>query len=66
VLGQINRGWYRLHPRDLHPKFQTAVLAEVTQHMLDARENGRLDPHLERAYRRWQEICGIAGNEESR
>src|SRR6184192_4027302 len=25
VLGQINRDWYRLHARELHPKFQTAL-----------------------------------------
>jgi hypothetical protein len=41
VLGQINRSWYRLSAREVHPKFQTALLAEVTQRMLKhTGENG--------------------------
>jgi hypothetical protein len=60
VFGQINRGWYRLRAREVHPKFQTALLAEVTQHMLEhTDENGQLAPHLGDTYRRWQEVCGV-------
>jgi hypothetical protein len=63
VLSQINRGWYRLRAREVHPKFQTALLAEVTQHiLLHTAEDGELAPYLRDAYRRWQEICGVPGN----
>jgi hypothetical protein len=63
VLGQINRGWHRLRARGVHPTFQTAVLAEVTQRMLmHTGENGELAPHLRDTYRRWQKVCGVPGN----
>lgn len=62
VLSQINRGWYRLRAREVYPKFQTALLAEVTQHMLEhIGDNGELTPHLRDTYRRWQEVCGVPG-----
>jgi hypothetical protein len=65
VLGQINRGWYRLHAREVHSTFQTALLAEVTQCMLKHNtENGELAPHLQDAYRRWQRICGVPSSDE--
>jgi hypothetical protein len=65
VLGQINRGWYRLCARRVHPRFQTALLAEVTQHMLKhTGENGELAPYLGDTYRRWQKVCGVPGNYE--
>jgi hypothetical protein len=63
VLGQINRGWYRLRGREVHPRFQTALLAEVTQRMLDhTAKNGKLAPYLADTYRRWQKICGVPGS----
>jgi hypothetical protein len=67
VLSQINRGWYRLRAREVHPAFQTALLAEVTQHMLaHAAENGKLAPYLRDTYQRWQKICGVPGNYDAR
>jgi hypothetical protein len=63
VLGQINRGWYRLRAQQMHPKFQTALLAEVTQRMLThIGEDGELAPQLRDTYQRWQRICGVKGD----
>jgi hypothetical protein len=63
VLDQINRGWYRLRAREVHPRFQNALLAEVTQHMLThTGENGVLAPYLQDTFQRWQKICGVPGN----
>jgi hypothetical protein len=63
ALGQINRGWYRLRAREVHPKFQTALLAEVTQHMLKhLGDNGKLTPHFRDTYQRWQKVCGVLDN----
>jgi hypothetical protein len=65
VLSQINRGWYRLRAREVHPKFQTALLAEVTQCMRNhIVENGELAPRLRDPYRRWQKVCGVRGNDD--
>jgi hypothetical protein len=59
VLSQINRRWYRLRASDVHSKFQTALLAEVTLRMLEhTDENGHLAPHLGDIYQRPQKICG--------
>ena len=63
VLSQINRGWYRLRAKEVHPTFQTALLAEVTQHMLThIEEEGELVPPLRDTYQRWQKICGVGAD----
>jgi hypothetical protein len=63
VIGQISRGWYRRRAQEVHPMFQTALLAEVTQRMLNhIAENGELAPRLRDTYRRWQKVCGVRGN----
>jgi hypothetical protein len=60
VLGQINHGWYFLHARNVNPQFQTALLAEVTQRILNyINEHGELDSHHRNAYQRWQTVCGV-------
>lgn len=65
VLGQINRSWYRLFAREVHPAFQVALLSEVTRCMLQhTDEAGSLAPSLVEPYRRWQRICGIPGSDE--
>jgi hypothetical protein len=65
VLGQINRGWYRLRARQVHPMFQTALLAEVTQRMLEQTgKSGKLASYLQDTYRSWQKVCGVCGNDD--